>query len=58
MAALPSDNVDGRLVLEVSESKQGLKIKMQDKDESLRFLERYFEVNPMDRHKKRMTMPV
>lgn len=52
MAALPSDNVDGRLVLEVSESKQGLKIKMQDKDESLRFLERYFEVNPMDRHKK------
>ena len=52
MAVLSSDNVDGRLVSEVSESKQGFKIKMQDKEESLRFLERYFEANPMDRHKK------
>lgn len=52
MAVLSSDSVDGQLVREVSESAQGFKIKLRDADESMRFLERFFEANPMHRHKK------
>lgn len=52
MAVLSSDVVDGQLVREVSESAQGFKIKLRDAEDSMRFLERFFEANPMDKHKK------
>jgi len=47
-----SDSVDGALIAEISEGRDGMKIKMADKQRSLRFLENYFDLNPMDAHKK------
>lgn len=47
-----SHEVDGQLLAEVKEGKEGITIKLVDKQRSLAFLERYFEANPMDRHKK------
>lgn len=47
-----SCTVDGSLIAEVSEGRDGMKIKMADKQRSLRFLENYFELNPMDKHKR------
>jgi phage terminase small subunit len=52
LAALPSDTIDGQLVREVSESAQGFKVKLRDTAQSMAFLERFFEANPMDQHKK------
>lgn len=52
MAVLPSSTVDGQMVQEISESAQGFKIKMRDAKDSMAFLDRYFEANPMDKHKK------
>lgn len=47
-----STHVDGQLINEVSQSKDGVKIKLADRQKSLDFLARHFELNPMDRHKK------
>jgi len=47
-----SDSVDGALIAEISEGRDGMKIKMADKQRSLRFLENYFELNQMDSHRK------
>lgn len=47
-----STHVDGQLINEVSQSKDGIKIKRADQQRSLSFLERYFWLNPMDRHRK------
>jgi phage terminase small subunit len=47
-----SAQVDGQLILEVTEGRAGSKIKLADRQRSLRFLEQYFELNPNDRHRK------
>jgi len=47
-----SGSVDGQLIAEISQGRDGAKIKLRNQENSMRFLERYFEANPMDRHKK------
>ena len=47
-----SAQIDGQLVTEVSEGREGAKIKLADRQKSLDFLARYFELNPMDKHRK------
>ena len=47
-----SSQIDGTLLAELSEGKMGINIKLADKTKSLQFLERYFELNPNDRHKR------
>jgi phage terminase large subunit len=49
---MPSELVDGNLVKEISVTKDGAKIKLEDRQKSLDFLERYFLINPMDKHKQ------
>ena len=48
-----SNMVDGNIITEVSEGREGVKIKLADRQKSLAFLERYFELNPMDAHRKK-----
>jgi len=48
----PSKMVDGQLIDSITEGSTGVKIKLADRQKSLAFLERYFELNPMDNHKK------
>ena len=43
--------VDGQLITEVSEGRDGAKIKLADRQRSLSFLERYFKLNPTDKHR-------
>lgn len=43
--------VDGSLISEVSSGKDGVKIKLYDKQKSLDWLTSYFTLNPMDKHK-------
>ena len=45
-------DVDGQILAEVKQGKDGASVKLVDRHKSLAFLERYFELNPMDRHKK------
>lgn len=47
-----SSQVDGTLLTELSEGRNGINIKLADKMKSLQFLEKYFELNPNDRHKR------
>jgi phage terminase small subunit len=46
-----SAHVDGQLINEISEGREGSKIKLADRQKSLDFLARYFELFPMDRHR-------
>lgn len=46
-----SFEVDGSLISEVSNGKDGVKIKLYDKQKSLDWLTNYFALNPMDKHK-------
>ena len=46
-----STEVDGLIINEISQGRNGLKIKLADRMKSLEFLERYFELNPQDKHK-------
>ena len=46
-----SDMIDGNLVKEVRETEKGMSVKLEDRQKSLEFLERYFLINPMDKHK-------
>lgn len=46
-----SEMTDTSLVQEVKQGKGGVSIKLVDKQKSLEFLERYFTMNPMDKHK-------
>lgn len=46
-----SEAVDTQLVQEVKEGKNGITIKLADKNKAMEFLERYFVMNPMDKHK-------
>lgn len=47
-----SNQVDGQILTEVSEGREGVKVKLADRQKSLDFLARYFSLNPMDQHKK------
>lgn len=49
---MDSSTIDGQLIMEISEGRDGAKVKLADRQKSLAFLERYFELNPMDRHRK------
>ena len=46
-----SEFIDGNLVKEVKETEKGMSLKLEDRQKSLDFLERYFLINPMDQHK-------
>jgi len=51
--AIPSEMVDGNLIKEISVGQDGqMKIRLEDRQKSLDFLERYFLINPMDKHKQ------
>ena len=51
-AVKPSGEMDTQLLAEVKEGKDGPQIKLADRHKSMAFLERYFELDPMDRHKR------
>jgi len=51
VVARDSDHVDGQLISEISEGPNGVKIKLEDRQKSLSFLERYFMLNPMDQQR-------
>ena len=46
-----SDCVDTQLIQEVKEGKDGVSIKLADRQKSLDWLEKFFLINPMDKHK-------
>lgn len=46
-----SDVVDTQLIREIKQGKEGVSIKLVDKCKSLDWLDKYFLMNPMDRHK-------
>lgn len=46
-----SDMVDTQLIREIKQGKEGISIKLVDKNKSLDWLDKYFLMNPMDRHK-------
>ena len=46
-----SNDIDGSLIKEISMGRSGLKIKLEDKQRALEWLESYFEMNPKDKHK-------
>jgi phage terminase small subunit len=45
------DYVDTSLISEISQGREGVKIKLHDKMKAMEFLAKYFELNPMDMHK-------
>ncbi len=47
-----SEYIDGSILSEVKVGRDGASVKLADRQASLRFLERWFELNPMDKHKK------
>lgn len=47
-----SDKVDTQLISEIKQGKDGVSIKLADRHKAMQFLERFFEINPMDNHKK------
>lgn len=48
----PSDQVDGTLLAEVKQGRDGASVKLADRHMAMRWLSDYFEMNPKDRHKK------
>lgn len=46
-----SEHIDGSILSEVKVGRDGASVKLADRQASLRFLERWFELNPMDKHK-------
>ncbi len=49
--AKESSNVDTQIIQEVKQGKDGFSIKLADKQKSLDWLEKFFLMNPMDKHK-------
>lgn len=49
----PSDEVDGTIIQEVKQSREGLSIKLHDKMKALEKLEQYFDLLP-DHHKRKL----
>nr|WP_319488488.1 terminase small subunit [uncultured Caproiciproducens sp.] len=47
-----STEVDGTLIAEVKQGKDGASVKLADRMKALDWLSRYFELNPSDRHKQ------
>lgn len=47
-----SAEVDGQLIREIRSGKAGTSIKLEDRQKSLDFLAKFFEMYPMDAHKK------
>jgi len=47
----PSDMIDGNLISEVYGGREGVKIKLADRQKSLAFLAAWFELNPIDKHR-------
>lgn len=47
-----SVNVDGGIISEISQGPSGVKIKLEDRAKALDWLSKYFEFNPMDKHKR------
>lgn len=46
-----SSNVDTQLIQEVKQGREGISIKLADKQKSLDWLDKHFLTNPMDKHK-------
>ncbi|RDU21930.1 PBSX family phage terminase large subunit [Anaerosacchariphilus polymeriproducens] len=46
-----SSNVDTQLIQEVKQGREGVSIKLADKQKSLDWLDKHFMYNPMDKHK-------
>ncbi len=46
-----SSQVDGGLICEVSQGKDGAKLKLEDRQKALDWLAKYFLMNPLDKHK-------
>jgi phage terminase small subunit len=46
-----SENVDTQLIQEVKQGKDGFSIKLADKQKSMEWLDKFFLMNPMDKHK-------
>lgn len=49
--AKESANVDTQIIQEVKQGREGFAIKLADKQKSLEWLDKYFLVNPLDKHK-------
>lgn len=47
-----SDMVDTQLIQEIKEGKNGVSIKLADKNKAMYWLTKYFMLNPMDKHKQ------
>lgn len=47
-----SKKVDGGLIKEISMSRQGTKIKLEDRERALKWLADFFEMNPEHKHRK------
>ena len=47
-----SNTVDGGLICKIKQGKDGAEIKLEDRQKSLDWLSKYFEMNPMDNHRK------
>lgn len=46
-----SKNADTQIIQEVKQGREGISVKLADKHKSIDWLDRYFLMNPMDRHK-------
>lgn len=46
-----SNEVDGGLICEISQGKNGTKLKLEDRQKSLDWLAKYFLMNPLDKHR-------
>lgn len=49
---IPSDQVDGTLIAEIRQGRDGASVKLTDRIRALEWLANYFELNPADRHKR------
>jgi len=47
-----SSEIDGQLISKVKQGRDGASVELADRQKSLSFLERWFELNPMDKHRK------
>jgi phage terminase small subunit len=47
-----SNNVDGGLIREIKQGRDGTSIKLEDRLKALEWLANFFEMNPMDKHRK------
>lgn len=47
-----SDNVDTQIIQEVKQGRDGVSIKLADKQKAIEWLTNYFEANPQDKHKR------